>query len=227
MAVTPWLYPGTAANVARAGSGVSWTSPEAIEAEADKTSPITINNNYSDWLRATDFGFDVYIAAGIAITGIEIRIRRYGASGGTMTIDSMRLLDSTSSVTGDDKTDTWENANNTETYGSSTDDWNWTGDATDVRSVNFGVQLSMACTAGATIQINYIQMRIHYDRALEISIAGTDRASYVPIDSIEIDNVLTRQIDTARFRVEDGSGLSLQELQEVGLYRDVGGAREL
>ena len=50
---------------------------------------------------------------------------------------------------------------------------------------------------------------------LKIKINGVDRTSSIPAHSIEIENVLTKQIDTARFQVEDGGGFGISDLQEV------------
>lgn len=55
---------------------------------------------------------------------------------------------------------------------------------------------------------------------MKITIDGNDRTANIPIESIEINNVLTRQIDTARFTVEDGNAFNLQELDEVIISND-------
>ena len=50
---------------------------------------------------------------------------------------------------------------------------------------------------------------------LKIKINGVDRTSSIPVGSIDIENVLTKQIDTSRFLVEDGGGFGISDLQTV------------
>ena len=50
---------------------------------------------------------------------------------------------------------------------------------------------------------------------LKIKINGVDRTSSIPVESIDIENVLTKQIDTSRLLVEDGGGFGISDLQSV------------
>ena len=54
---------------------------------------------------------------------------------------------------------------------------------------------------------------------MKVKIDGTDRAAKIRPD-IEVENVLTKQVDSARFFIEDAGALGLTELQEVIISND-------
>ena len=52
-------------------------------------------------------------------------------------------------------------------------------------------------------------------RPVKIKIDGSDRTAKIPDWSIQITGVITRQIDTCSFTIEDGGALGITELDEV------------
>lgn len=215
MAVTDWRRPGTGSNVDRDGKG-AWTYPDNIQYGWSEYASDLILNDYNDWLQGSNFGFDDVVASDAIIVGIELRIAR--ASSGDITDSSLRLVDGDGNMVGDNKASAtaWTSGWEVVTYGGALDDWNGNITAADVRDSDFGFRLSVVTTDSPGFPyVAFFEARIHYTPSLSITIGGTERRSNIPIESIEIENVLTRQIDTCRFTVENGSGFSLQELQEV------------
>jgi len=58
-----------------------------------------------------------------------------------------------------------------------------------------------------------------------IKINGVDRTSLIDVFSIVIENVITKQVDTARFTLRGGGGLGLADLQEVVISNPAGTLR--
>lgn len=147
MADTSATLPGTGATEARSGSeGVSWSNPSNIEAEANYASITLAKEEYTDWLRASDFGFSIQ-EAGSTIDGIKVEINRaHSQSSSNISDSSLRLVDADGNNVGDDKASgsSWPTAFSfaTAEYGSDSDDWNASLTATAINNSNFGVRLS-------------------------------------------------------------------------------------
>lgn len=168
---TNWFTAGTGANVDRS-SYTAWTNPGNVTAEDVTYANVNLGKNASsDWLTATNFGFDG--AGGVpsdaaSINGIEMRFKCYGSSGTDCGDSAIYLLDSASAQQGDNKTSStkWPTSNNwRELYGSSTDAWNASLDAADIRSANFGVRISANnsnFTTARDFYVDCVQIRITY-----------------------------------------------------------------
>ncbi len=135
--------PTVAASVDRDGK-VSWGNPDYIKVEDDSRSKADNigTDDYSDWIRATDFDFS--IPEGSIINGIEVGFDRRGMD--TYIKDSSIKLRTSSGQKGDDKATgtSWgtDYGDDYDIYGGSSDLWGTTWTVEEINSEGFGVDLS-------------------------------------------------------------------------------------
>lgn len=153
------------------GGTITWTNPGNITAQdsTGATATFTTNGEYTEYLRAYNFGFSIPTDA--TINGIVVEVNKYNATYGFGDLydKSVRLRKSTS-ITGDNKADIstpYGDQYATATYGSSTDAWSLTGglSPTEVNDSAFGVVFSVQVTSPIdTIiaDVDYIQMTVYY-----------------------------------------------------------------
>ena len=165
---TGWKTPGTITNVDRGGSE-EWVNPTNADTLNDSYASVNITDaeNFSDYLRASNFGFA--LPTGATILGIEVRLLLYG-SDPTLTDDAVLLYDE-SGVIGtenrarDEVMSSKKGTARYNIYGSPTDLWNDTWTESNVEDTDFGWAFS-AGYLGATNQncfVNVMQMRVWYD----------------------------------------------------------------
>lgn len=168
MADTGWKSPGTAANVDRDGQ-TAWADVDNIKDSDDNyASQMVLKEEYTDWIRATNFDFASDIPAGATIDGIELQIEH--KSEGANIKDSAIYLRKTAGQVGDNKSlvPSWPIADAYATYGGAADTWNAGLTDVDVRNLDFGVDISAYCW-----QINdywgyvdHVQIRVYYTGGL-------------------------------------------------------------
>ncbi|KKM90173.1 hypothetical protein LCGC14_1241290, partial [marine sediment metagenome] len=117
----------------------------------------------SNWLRATNFNFD--IAPGSNVTGIELEIDKNGTLNSIIDYD-IRLR-RTSGQVGDNKslgglwsttdTDTYS------TYGGSDETWNAGLSVSDIVSSDFGVDIAVTSSSSNNASIDHIRIKIYFD----------------------------------------------------------------
>ena len=114
--------PGTGASEDRDGKE-EWKYPTNITTEGAYTYCDVVALTYSDWLRASNFGFQ--IPTGSTINGIVVEINRKGEVALTLSDDAFYLVDASGTNTGGDKASAakWPTSYTTATYGSSSDMW--------------------------------------------------------------------------------------------------------
>jgi len=170
MAVTSFKYAGTAANADRDGKP-AWNNPDYAKTGDMISADCSIDkNDYSDWLRLTNFGFSSSdIPTGSTINGIEVEIWRRAPTPTSTISDSAIYLRKSTGQTGDNKAsgDAWLLADITgKTYGGSTDMWGTSLTQSDITSSTFGIDLSAyysgALSATATALVYYIRIRVYY-----------------------------------------------------------------
>lgn len=180
MAITNWFTPGTQANVDRDGKE-PWASTEKAATENDDgaTNP-THKETYSDWLRLTNYGLDGGggLPEGATVVGIEVKVRRKDAHMDTVHNESALYLRKTAGQVGDNKASAtlWDTTWTDATHGDSTDTWNAGLADTDIRSADFGVDLSVYNTDASDIDralVDVISIRIHYTEEV-VGWAGGD-----------------------------------------------------
>jgi hypothetical protein len=158
----------TGSNDASYGSG-AWTNPTNItdrdEVYATRQASGTGATNY---LKANNFGLSV--PSGATILGIQVSIKklRTGGTTGNTRDNSLRLLDASGAVTGDNKADTatnWGTTDDTYVYGGASDLWGASWTYSDVNDADFGVVLSVAgATSGSdrTANVDNIRVIVYY-----------------------------------------------------------------
>ena len=152
------------------GIGNGW----ANYANAGASSP-----NYSQYIKATNFGFSV--PTGSTIDGIVVEVERKASQDINNTgygTDASVLIVQGGAETGTDKADTtthWPTSDAYKTYGSSSDLWGTSWTVAQINASDFGV--SFACIAKAAIlgtdsvdfSVDHIRITVYYTAASGVS----------------------------------------------------------
>lgn len=159
---TDWKNAGTGENI-DAGER-DWSNPGNITSSDDSRATCNTdeNNNPSNYLRATNFGFSTSdVASGATILGIEIEIEWHSNDGQTNIFHAELVLDG--SQVGDDLNDDFvlPTSDDTRIYGGSDEDWNANLTDSDVRDSTFGFQLRVESTGNDITRVDRIRARIH------------------------------------------------------------------
>ena len=163
-AATDWKSPSLGQNVDRDGKA-QWYYPERIYADDSDWSAAHLLSTYSDWLRATVFGFAVGdVPAGASVVGIEARIKRQ-CDVAAVGQDSALYLLLNGATKGNNKAsaDFYPASGAYKTYGGSADLWGW-NDITDadVRDSTFGMQLSSQTIDTKWVMVNHVEIRVWF-----------------------------------------------------------------
>ncbi|KKM15813.1 hypothetical protein LCGC14_1692250, partial [marine sediment metagenome] len=127
------------------------------------TIPIVPSN--TDWLRLTDFRFDIPTEA-TSIDGIIVEIDRYAQNSNSIRDKSIRLRLISGPVGDDKKTASWwdiidDDVNNT--YGALDNDWNAGLSVSDINNINFGIDISAENIGSSnTAYIDHVRVKIYY-----------------------------------------------------------------
>jgi hypothetical protein len=163
-------YPNTCATVTY--GGYPWSDPNNVKSSNDVYAIATpAKNSDSDWLRVTNFDFSS-IPSGATIDGIEVKIEHRGTAVAPdgYNQDSTLQLRKTSGQTGSNKASflPWGTTDETFTYGGESDKWGATLVDTDIRSSDFGLDLSVAgmLEDGETAYVDVISIRVYYTAAV-------------------------------------------------------------
>lgn len=163
---TGYLFTGTGANDSAVGTE-AWSNPTRITSTNLSFASATgfFGTSYSNYLKATNFGFS--IPTGATIEGIEATIRRIGVE--TISDERVRIIKSNGSIGTTDKSSVgvWSTSATSVTYGGSTELWGETWTAADINSSTFGLALQVEMTAAAVAQagVDSISMKIYYSVA--------------------------------------------------------------
>ena len=172
MADTGFVLAGTGENIA-VGSNEDWVNPLNVTIENDSTyaeSDIPASIDFSDYLRASGFGFSV--PSGATIDGVEVQVRRKGQySGSTIFDESVYLCENGSIISGctnKASATRWDNSILTKSYGGSTDTWNCSSlTPAIVNSTSFGVQLMAENRQSSSrwARVYWIKVKVYYTEA--------------------------------------------------------------
>jgi len=198
--VTDWKFPGTAANVDRDGKN-SWQNPDNAKASDDAWADCDVDKeDYSDWLRLTNFGFTSEdIPEGATIDGIEMKMERSAEKpvDEVFINDSALYLRKTAGQIGDNKASAsiWRDHTLTPpdeevTYGGATDTWNAELADTDIVSEDFGIDISAYNTRDSTschAYVDCVSIRIHY------TVAGIDHEKALS-DTVTIADTIMKSV---------------------------------
>ena len=174
MADTGWLSPTSSA-------GTDWTNANNIyssnnvdaswSSTAIQTSPILYGYGFN-------FGD---IPAGATIDGIEVTVEHSSSATTSLDVENVKLYTDTTAKSADKEAGTTlSQTESTETYGSPTDTWSWTGitDADFTTSFRVGVEYSTATSSNRTAYVDHIQVKVYYTETNQapIAVAGDDQS---------------------------------------------------
>ncbi|MGF7160115.1 hypothetical protein FHS85_001738 [Rhodoligotrophos appendicifer] len=177
---TGWVLGGSAIS---SGSGVAWSTPEAVLAASDvsfASASLSLFNTSSAALQVTGFDFSS-IPDGGEIVGLELRIRRQrnSSSSGSVADGTVRPLLG-GSAAGNSKASgtSWPTGFTDADYGSAADLWGLTPSAAQIKASNFGISISASRGSGSPApNIATVWMRVHFEasglNALRVRHAGT------------------------------------------------------
>lgn len=157
--------PATGANIAY--SGFAWTNPGNVVA-SDNSYATRYVSGYTDYLRATDFGFA--IPSGATINGIVVEVERKSSAGYSITDyvnpGSCKLIKGGSAV-GASKADGgtwWPTSDAYKSYGGASDLWDTTWTDTEINDSGFGFQISCYSFSKSTptASIDHIRITVYY-----------------------------------------------------------------
>ena len=166
MAVTSYTLARTATTIDRDPDDANrWTGyNDAKLRNANYAESLPDKETRSEWLRLTNFDFDIPVGA--TIVGIEVQIKRY-ADVVTIIEDDAIYLRKTVGQVGNNyaSATTWPTTVTIETYGGATILWGTTWNAADINSSDFGIDIANYNTASddtTKTYVDYADIRIHY-----------------------------------------------------------------
>lgn len=122
----------------------AWANPEFIQtADSDYASCDIVKGDYSDWLRASDFGF--VVPTGVVIDGVVVEIHRAASLVDSVCDTSLRLVNASGVNEGNEKASSiWYplTTPSTMSYGSPSDKWGVALTPEIVNNSNFGIRLA-------------------------------------------------------------------------------------
>jgi hypothetical protein len=165
--------PETAANDNSYGNeawaGVSGTLSEGVEelGDGDLAAFEPSTTDPSQYLKITNFGFDIPSTA--TIQGIKVEINKFNdpGAGGDITDERVRIVKGgTIGVTDRAESDNWPTSPQYVTHGSSTDLWGTTWAYTDINASDFGVAISVSVSeTGPIANIDHVRITVYYTDA--------------------------------------------------------------
>jgi hypothetical protein len=167
MAVTDWIFPGTASYSNTEGAS-PWNNVDNIKADDTAFSVTSIavtNTNYCEFLQATNFNFGSYVPSGATIDGIELMISRKASVANEINDSVLYAMGFPSVIVNHASATQWGTSEGQITYGSSTDKWT-SGSVTrdHIISSNFGFQLFVVGIKNgtSTASVQYMKARVYY-----------------------------------------------------------------
>ncbi|MEX0649952.1 MAG: hypothetical protein WD200_03050 [Candidatus Andersenbacteria bacterium] len=158
------LIVGTGANDNSFGTA-AWSSPENITANDGTDAAVGLSNSTSQYLKATNFGFD--IPAGATIDGIVVEVEKYANA--VNIFDARARIVKGGVVGSTDKASgtQWDNGTPTiVSYGAGTTDlWgeSWTAD--DINASTFGFVIAATTTGTFRVAlVDFIRITVYYTR---------------------------------------------------------------
>jgi len=178
MSDTGWKSPGTVVNDDSVG-GRSWVNPDNAKVEDDNSSYI-IEPEFTQYLKATNFGFSV--PSGATIDGIEVGVKRKSATGDYFIRDySVKLVKSDGGFSVANRANTdyeqWSTTLTYAFYGGSSDLWGESWTSSDINNSNFGIAFSVEGSDDPRLEVDHIQIKVYYTESG--TEANSERKLYV------------------------------------------------
>lgn len=217
MADTGWKSPGTVVNDSAVGTE-AWDNPSYASFEDGNYADIWAMSStffYSNYLKATNFGFS--IPSGATISGIEVRIKRYCVYQYTYD-EKVSIVLSNGSIGSANKAkaEAWASLAYFN-YGSSSDLWSQTWSSSDINDTDFGVVLQVKTNddsggqIGNDSHVDHIQIKVYYTEP------GTtysrESASSLGSDDTSLATVFS-EADYTTVGTDDDNYVNLEGIQE-------------
>jgi len=156
--------PGTAVNDTSPMEASDWINPGNILTSDDTYSTADVGQKFTNYLKATNFGFS--IPAGATIDGILMEAEVKGTASSPLAIDTGVFIVKADGSIGTTNQATEAFISATESYvsyGSSSDLWGETWTAAQINDTNFGVVYSAVGSALVCIvSVDHIRMTVYY-----------------------------------------------------------------
>lgn len=162
---------GLGQSIALAGGSRHWSNPTYIYTSNNQRAiagPLSIDE-YSHWLRATNFGFT--IPDGATIDGIKAEIEKSVYDFG-MEDYSVKIVKA-GTEQGTDKKDLteWPSTDTYFTYGGATDKWGLTWTSAQINASNFGVSISALYFEDwdDDARVDHVRITVYYTEAVGVN----------------------------------------------------------
>lgn len=158
---TDYVLGGTATNVA--AFQPDWLNPTNVTVDSTSVSTVTIDEELSDILRVTNFGFSIPVGA--EIIGYMVKVRRYASATTSIQDNTIKLVLSGTESGNNKATSTyWTSTLETKEYGTDIDLWGATYTYSDINNSAFGIDIKVNNpNAGSkTASIEAVWMKVFY-----------------------------------------------------------------
>lgn len=190
MADTGYRSPGTMASVANSGGPIVWSDPNNAKVSDQAWAMINggFPGGYSQYLKATNFGFSV--PDGAIIDGIIVEIER-AATLGSVGDWKVYIVKYDGSIGTDQhaKAGWWPGTEIYYIYGSSSDLWSETWTPARINDVDFGVVLATTMLAYPPISIgnvDHIRIKVYYTEVALTNMKINVGDAWKDVDEIKI-----------------------------------------
>ena len=201
--------PSTITNVSIGGSSASWgflKNVKVSDGSFAATGDLPSIGNYSDYIVATDFSFNIPV--GSTISGIVVEVERFDVN---LTISdySVRIVKGgTIGSTEKSQGEQYPSIESYTTYGGVKDKWGQTWSSVDINSSGFGVAIASQRTApGITAGgIDHIQITVYYNFfTLPVEITSFTAAKNNSAKSTRLQWTCANEFNIDRYEVERSS----------------------
>lgn len=152
---------GTFVNDTSTGT-VAITGPgNAILSDGVMATAVLLLGQISNYLKATNFGFNVPLDA--TINGILVEVQQQTTLLAAMVDSSVKIVQG-GTILGSEKANSgnWPLLEAYQTYGGTTDLWGLLWSPSDINSSGFGIALSVSSLLAATADIDYIRATVYW-----------------------------------------------------------------
>lgn len=190
MAVTGWRSAGLGQSIPFGTPKLTWSYPIRIYlSDSSYAYKRHYQEDITEWLRATTFGFT--IPDGAVIDGIEVRIEKFTNVTNTIEDYSCKIVKAGSEQGTGHGQAYWPTSKTYIYYGGATDKWGLTWTVAQINASNFGVSLSAINyeSTSAIAYVDHVQIRVHYSVGMNIQINIGDSWKTVTEIKINIGDV--------------------------------------
>jgi hypothetical protein len=160
---TPARNAATGTNVTGVGT-IAWTTPGNIVGDENSYATISLNNNISNFLQATGYGFSIPSEA--TINGITVIVGRFqNSTSGTSITDNVVRLIKGGTISGNNLATAteWPTSETAASYGGIGNLWGTSWSPANINAANFGVALAADCgNVSRTGSVDYITISVTF-----------------------------------------------------------------